>query len=400
MAEMPDQNDTRGGLLAGIRILDLSAYIAGPCACALLSDMGADVIKVEPPGGDNLRHYPSTLAAEARAFLGVNRSKRGITIDLKRAEGLEILKRLVKDADVLLHNFRPSVPSRLGIDHAALKAINPRLIYGTLTGFGETGPLAERPGYDQVLQSFTGICTFQGLGEEKPQIAHGSVVDFYAGALLSNAVCAALFHRQRTGEGQTLSISLLGAAMAMQATRLVWADNEPREVGRDMRSGGVTGIHPCAGESWLYLSASAPHFWEAVCRHIGEPALASNPDYDTVRKRSARAGEIVPVIRAALQKHTALEWEEIFGIDAPCCAIRAVEDMFDHPQTLHQKLIARLDHPTVGPYRAFAGAFQFGAAGDPTPFAAPTLGQHGDEILRECGYSPDDIALLRRNGIV
>ena len=397
---MFNKSDIRDGPLAGIRILDLSAYIAGPCACALLADMGADIVKVEPPGGDTLRHYPSTLAAEGRAFLGVNRSKRGIAIDLKQPQGLDILKRLVTDADVLVHNFRPSVPPRLGIDYAALKALNPGLIYCTLTGFGETGPLAERPGYDQVLQSFTGICTFQGLTENKPKIAHGSVVDFYAGALLSNAVCAALFHRQRTGEGQALSISLLGAAMAMQATRLVWADNEPREMGRDMRSGGVTGIHPCAGGSWLYLSASTPHFWKALCRHIGEPGLASNPDYDTVRKRAAHAGEIVPLIRAALQKHTALEWEEIIGTDAPCCAIRTVEDMFDHPQTIHENMIARLEHPAVGPYRAFAGAFQFGATANPAPFAAPMLGQHRDEILREHGYGPDDVAQLKRDGIV
>ena len=388
-----------GGPLAGITVIDLSAYIAGPYGCALLADLGAEVIKVEPPGGDTLRHYPSTLVAEGRAFLGVNRSKRDIVIDLKKPEGLTVLHRLVKDADILVHNFRPSVPPRLGIDYPSLKAITPDLIYCSLTGYGETGPLAEKAGYDQVLQSITGICTFQGEGKDGPEIVYGSVVDFYAAALLSNAVVAALYHREKTGQGQSISVSLLGAAIAMQATRFVWADGEPANVSRDMRSGGITGIHPCADGTSLYLSANTPHFWQALCKKTDLPDMAVNPDYDTVRKRARQAEEILPRLRSALQQHTALEWEDIFGEEVPCGAVRPIEDMFDHPQVLAQGLVAHLQHPAVS-YRAQSNAFTFHSVSNPAPLAAPAKGQHTDEILAEHGYSPAEISALRSAGAV
>lgn len=388
-----------GGPLAGITVIDLSAYIAGPYGCALLADLGAEVIKVEPPGGDTLRHYPSTLAAEGRAFLGVNRSKRDIVIDLKKPEGRAILHRLVQDADVLVHNFRPSVPARLGIDYLSLKAVTPDLIYCSLTGYGETGPLAEKAGYDQVLQSITGICTFQGEGKDGPEIVYGSVVDFYAAALLSNAVVAALYHRERTGQGQSISVSLLNAAIAMQATRFVWADGESANIGRDMRSGGITGIHPCAEGTNLYLSANTPHFWQALCEKAGLPEMAANPAYDTVRKRARRADEIIPRLRAALRKHTALEWEDIFGEEVPCGAVRPIEEMFDHPQILAQGLVAQLQHPAVS-YRAQSNAFSFHGVSNPAPFAAPAKGQHTDDILAEHGYSAAEISALRSAGAV
>ena len=383
-----------------MKVIDLSAYIAGPYGCTLLADMGADVVKIEPPSGDTLRQYPSTLEAEGRAFLGVNRSKRGMTLDLKSPDGISILKRLLRDTDVLVHNFRPSVPPRLGIDYDALRAIKPDLIYCALTGYGDTGPLAGKAGYDQVLQSITGICSLQGDGKSGPEIVYGSVVDFYAASLLSNAVCAALFHRERTGKGQALGVSLLGAALAMQATRFVWADNEGRDVGRDMRSGGVTGIHPCAAGTNIYVSANTPHFWKALCERIGDPAMAANPDYETVRKRAARADEIVTRLRAALRKHTALEWEAIFGEEVPCGAVRAIEDIFDFPQVLEQGYVAHLSHPRVGGYRALSGAFQFGDGENPAPFGAPAQGQHTDAILSEYGYTPDEIAAFRRSGTV
>lgn len=368
------------GPLSGLRVLDLSAYIAGPYGCSLLADQGAEVIKIEPPTGDNLRKYPSTLEAESRAFIGVNRSKLGVVLDLKNADDLAALMALVRTADVLVHNFRPSVPPRLGIAYDQLKAVNPRLIYCSLTGYGETGPLREKAGYDQVLQTMTGMCALQGKRGEPPEILYGSVVDYYAAALVAAGVASALYEREKSGEGQFVGVSLLRSALTMQSARMVWAEGEPKDVGRDMRSGGITGIHPTR-EGHIYISANTPHFWRALCAKVGLPELADDTRYDSVRKRAQHFAEIVPRLREALAARTALEWEELFGEDVPCAAARTVEDMFDNEQVLAEDMVASFAHPTLGSYRGFTRAVQFGRTPGPAPFAAPTLGQHTEAVL-------------------
>jgi len=368
------------GPLSGLRVLDLSAYIAGPYGCSLLADQGAEVIKIEPPAGDNLRKYPSTLEAESRAFVGVNRSKLGVVLDLKTPEGLAALIALVRTADVLVHNFRPGVPQRLGIGYEQLRAVNPRLVYCSLTGYGETGPLAGKAGYDQVLQTMTGMCTLQGKRGGPPEILYGSVVDYYAAALVAAGVASALYEREKSGEGQFVGISLLRSALTMQSARLVWAEGEPKDVGRDMRSGGITGIHPTR-EGHIYISANTPHFWQALCAKTGLADLAADERYDTVRKRAQHAAEIVPRLREALAARSALEWEERFGEEVPCAAARSVEDMFDHPQVLAEGMVAEFAHPVLGSYRGFTRAVTFGRTPGPEPFAAPTLGQHTEAVL-------------------
>ncbi|MGO4281313.1 Crotonobetainyl-CoA:carnitine CoA-transferase CaiB [Cupriavidus sp. OV038] len=367
------------GPLSGVRVLDLSAYIAGPYGCSLLADQGADVIKVEPPVGDNLRKYPSTLETESRAFLGVNRSKLGVVLDLKAPADLERLLALVREADVLVHNFRPSVPGRLGIGYAQLAAVNPRLIYCAVTGYGEAGPLKDKAGYDQVLQTMTGMCTLQGKHGGPPEILYGSVVDYYASALVAGGVASALYEREKSGVGQYVGVSLLRAALTMQSARMVWADSEPRDVGRDMRSGGITGIHPTR-DGYLYISANTPHFWRALCEKTGLGELLSTDRYDSVRKRAQHQGEILPKLHAALQQRSALEWEAEFGEEVPCAAARSVEDMFDFPQVLAEEMVTTFDHPVVGRYRGFTRAVKFGRTPGPEPFAAPALDQHGDTV--------------------
>lgn len=360
------------GPLSGVRVLDLSAYIAGPYGCTLLADQGADVLKVEPPGGDNLRNYPSTLQAESRAFIGVNRSKQGLTLDLKKPQGLAALLKLVREADVLVHNFRPSVPKRLGIDHEQLNLINPRLIYCAVTGYGETGPMKDKAGYDQVLQTMTGMCALQGKRGGAPEIIYGSVVDYYAAALLAAGVSSALFERERSGLGQFVGVSLLRSALTMQSARMIWAEGESLDIGRDMRSGGVTGIHP-AREGHLYISANTPRFWKALCDKTGLQMLHGNERYDSVRKRADHANEIVPHLHAALTHHTALEWEAIFGDEVPCAAALKVEDMFDHPQVLAEGIVGDIQHPVIGRYRGVTRPITFGRTPGPDPFAAPVF---------------------------
>ena len=386
------------GPLHGVTVLDLSGYVAGPYGCTLLGDLGALVVKIEPPEGDNLRNYPSTLPGASRAFLGVNRNKHGIALDLKHADGLAVLRRMVEGADVLVHNFRPSVPARLGVDYDRMSAINPRLVYCALSGYGDRGPLKDRAGYDQVLQTMTGICVEQGKPGD-PEIVYGSAVDFYSASLLAFAVSSALFERSRSGRGRYVSVSLLRSALTMQAGRLVWAEGEGRDVARDMRSGGITGLHPTKSGS-LYVSANTPHFWRALCELTGLPELASDPRFDSVRKRAEHAAVLVPRLRAALQARTALEWEALFGERVPCAAARPVEDMFDHPQVAAEGILAGFEHAAVGRYRGMAHPVRFGDGPPPAPFAAPELGQHSRAILAGLGYSDEEIERLCRAGAV
>jgi len=378
-AALPARTGPRGPL-SGLRVLDLSAYIAGPYGCSLLADQGAQVIKIEPPAGDNLRKYPSTLEAESRSFIGVNRSKLGMMLDLKSPQDHASLMALVHAADVLVHNFRPGVPERLGIAYAQLKAVNPRLIYCSVTGYGESGPLATKAGYDQVLQTMTGMCAMQGKRGEAPEILYGSVVDYYAAALVAAGVSSALYEREKSGLGQFVGVSLLRSALTMQSARMVWAEGEPRDVSRDMRSGGITGIHPTR-EGHLYISANTPHFWQALCERVGLPEFAANERYDSVRKRAQHVDEIVPRLRAALAQRTALEWESVFGDAVPCAAARTVEDMFDNEQVQAEDMVATFAHPTLGSYRGFTRPIKFDRTPGPEPFAAPTLGQHTALVL-------------------
>jgi formyl-CoA transferase len=386
------------GPLDGVKVLDLCSYLAGPYGCTLLADLGADVIKIESPQGDMLRQFPSSLAGESRFFLGTNRGKRALALDLKQPEGLAVLHRMVSGADVLVENFRPTVPARLGIDYPRLRKLNPRLIYVGLTGYGDQGPLSDKGGFDQVLQCLSGMAVFQG-GAERPQLVLGSVLDYFTSALLAYGVAAALFRRERSNTGQYLSLSLLRSALTIQAGRFVWAESESREVTRDSGTGGLTGIHPTKNGA-LYISLHSNHFFAALCELIGRPELVNDPRCATMRSRAAHAAELLPELRAGLAAHTALEWEEIFGERVPCAAVRAIEDMFDHPQVLAEDLVTTLDHPAVGRYRTMTKPIKFSDTPGHAPTAAPTYGQHSDEILAAYGYSETEIASFRERGVV
>ena len=387
------------GPLDGVTVLDLCSYLAGPYGCTLLADLGADVTKIESPQGDMLRQFPSSLDGESRFFLGTNRGKRALALDLKAPEGLAVLHRMVASADVLVENFRPSVPARLGIDYPRLRVINPRLVYAGLTGYGDRGPLSDKGGFDQVLQCLSGMAVFQGGGAETPQLVLGSVLDYFTSALLAYGVAAALFQREHSGTGQYLSLSLLRSALTIQAGRFVWAEAEGRDVARDSGTGGLTGIHPTK-EGALYISVHSNHFFAALCELIGRPGLASDPRCATMRSRAAHSAELVPEVRTALATRTALEWEEMFGERVPCAAVRPIEDMFNHKQVVAEDLVTTLDHPVVGRYRTMTKPIKFSDTPGPAPLAAPTFGQHSDEVLAAHGYSASEIASLREGGIV
>lgn len=385
--------------LQGIVVLDLTAYLAGPYGCALLGDVGADVIKIEPPGGDMSRQYPSNLPDENRTFLGVNRNKRSIVLDLKHSEGLAAFYRLVEQADVVVHNFRPSVPRRLGIDYETLRSRRPDLIYCSFTGYGENegGPLRDHPGYDTVLQCFTGIAVMQGAEAGQPQMLMGSIVDYYSSTMVAIAILSALVHRLRTGEGQHVKASLLRSAIALQAGQFIWAKSEPRDVQRWWGS-SYSGIYPTK-DGYVFLQATTPAFWKNLCKHLGFPQLAEDPRYDTHVKRNALKDEIRPLISEGLMQHTALEWEQLMLGEVPCIAVRTIEDMFDHPQVVAEGIVVEHEHPRIGKYRSMSKAVQMGVGDRPTT-RAPLLGEHTDDVLARFGFGDEEIAALRAHGAV
>lgn len=396
----PDPAATPVGPLSGITVLDLCSYLAGPYGCTLLADLGATVIKIEAPQGDQLRQFPSSLpGGDSRFFIGANRGKLALCLDLKQKEALAALHRMVEQADVFVENFRPSVPARLGIDYPRLRKINPRLVYAGVSGYGDRGPLADKGGFDQVLQCLTGMTVFQGGGIDKPQLVLGSVVDYFTSALLAYGVAAALFHRERTGKGQYLALSLLRSALTLQAGRFVWADGEGRDAVRDSGTGGLTGIHPTR-QGMLYISVHSNHFFRAMCELVGLGELADDPRYDSMRKRAAETPVLVPQVRAALAQRTALEWEALFGERVPCAAVRPIEDMFDHPQVLAEDLVTAVDHPVLGRYRTMTKPIAFADTPGPAPTAAPLQGQHSDAVLTRFGFAAAEIAALRDSGAV
>lgn len=381
--------------LCGVTVLDLTSYLAGPFGATLLGDLGADVIKIESPDGDMMRHYPSSLVGESRAYVGSNRNKRGMVIDMKKPAGQAAFHRLVAHADVVIQNFRPGVAQRLSLEYERLNQLNPRLLYCSLTGFGPTGPMAGNPGFDQVLQSLSGIASAQGAVDGGPHVVWGSAVDYYSAALLAMAICGALYEREKTGVGQQIDASLLRSALAMQSGRMVWAQNEPKDLDRDLKGGQLNGIHP-ARQGHIYLQAPTEAFWVSLCELTGLTHLASDPRYDSMKKRKEREEELLPLLREALQQRTALEWESLFGTRVPCAAVRGIEDMFDHPQVVAQKLVAAHEHPTLGSYRTMTGPVQMdGGKADAPDRRAPMLGEHTDEILSEFGFTRGDIAQLR-----
>ncbi|MBB1601815.1 CaiB/BaiF CoA-transferase family protein [Variovorax sp. UMC13] len=367
--------------LEGIQVLDFSTYIAGPYGASLLGDMGADVVKVETPEGDPMRHYPSTLPGESRAFLGVNRNKRGIVLDLKQPADRAACHRLVADADVVLHNFRPGVAERLGLDFDTLCALQPRLVYCSFTGYGPDGPQAQRPGFDQVLQCRTGIAQAQGYPGDEPRVVWGSAVDFYGASLIATGICAALFQRERTRLAQRVDTSLLQAALAMQAGRMVWAEGESAEVDRDLRGGALSGLHPTR-DGYLYLQAQTEAFWQALCELTGLGHLACDSRYAHMRLRKANEAVLLPQLRAALMTRSAREWEAIFGTRVPCTVVRGIEAVFDDEQVAHQGLLVTHAHPTLGSYRAVAEPIRFnGERSGKQERRAPMLGEHTADIV-------------------
>lgn len=390
------------GPLAGLRVVDCSAIIAGPIATAFLATYGADVVKLEPLEGDALRTYPSTLPGLSRYFLGINRGKRSIAVDLKHPDGLALARRLARSADVFVESFRPGVAARLGLDEPALRVENERLIYCSVSAFGQIGPLAERPGLDPVVQSYGGLAWEQGAADgEAPELVRGSLVDYYTGSLAVSGILLALVARGQTGAGQRIETSLLDGVLAMQAGRVFWAEAQERpDAVRDLLGDRVSRIYPTQ-DGYLYLYVELPKFWAGLCRTLRLEAWLADPRLATMVGRHTHKAELIRVITERLAARTAAEWETRFTeADVPCTRVRSVPEMLVDPQALRNGALATVPHPTLGPVRLLGVPVRLAGTPGAPAGPPPALGEHTDAILAEAGLSAPEIARLRQAGVV
>ncbi|HET9488428.1 MAG TPA: CoA transferase [Methylomirabilota bacterium] len=384
--------------LAHIKVIDLTRARAGPTAVRQLADMGADVIKVasrEIVEGDS-----TSIGFD---FLNLHRNKRAMTLDLKHPRGVEVLKRMVARADVLVENYRPDVKHRLGIDYEALSAINPRLVYGSISGFGQTGPYRDRPGYDQIAQGMGGLMSITGLPGQGPVRVGIPVADLTAGLFLAQGILVALLERERSGRGQWVHTSLLQAMVTMldfQAARWLIDSEIPPQAGNDHPTGIPTGVFTTA-DGHINIAASGQVMYRRLCEAIGATHLIDDPRFKTMADRSRHRKAMNEELDKVLVARPSAEWIEALNkAGVPCGPILNVEQVFEDPQVQHLGLAQPVRHPERGEIRVQGLPAALSRTPGAIRRAAPAHGEHTDEILAEFGYSREEIAALRRDGIV
>ncbi len=397
---MNENQTTRKGALAGLKVVELTNVMAGPVAGLMLADMGADVIKVERlPGGDDTRRAtPPEINGESCAFMIVNRNKRGIAVDLKKPEGVDVVLRLIAKADVVLENFRPGTMEKLGLDYASLKARNPAIIYCKITGFGPTGPYAQRAGYDLIAQGMSGIMSLTGEGPGRQPVKVGVPIgDVTAGILASNGVLAAYIERLRTGEGQYLDTSLYEAAIIYTywQAAMAFATGES--------AGPMGSAHPVAApyqaiptqDGWVNIGAVSQATWEKLAQAIGLPGLVTDERFATNGGRMKNRDELISIISQAMGSNGTDYWVDRFEqAGVPAGPVRKMREMLDDPQTRARDMVITVDHPVAGEVQALGLPVKFSHGNGVTRRGAPLYGEHTREVLREIGYSDDDIDQL------
>ena len=377
-----------GGALAGVKVVDLTSYIAGSYGAMMLADLGADVIKVEAIEGDSFR--------ELSGFYGWNRGKRSLAVNLKEPDGRAIVHRLAQHADVVMENMRPGVVERLGVDYETLRAINPRLIYSTVTAFGSDGPYKDRPGFDPLLQAMGGLMTLQGFGEA-PQYLRIAPTDYYCAALACQAILAALFVRERTGRGQRVQTSLLQAVLALQSGLVV--DYPGHEV--VYRNTPTYRLYQAGDGESFFLAVGNQSFWVKLCKVVGREDLAQDPRFGSWVARRDNAEALMPLLESAFASRPAAEWVRILtDNDIPAALTQSLQQFMRDPAVLHHKMVVQYDHPELGPLSLMGQPLRFSETQAPDAGPPPMLGQHTAEVLRQAGYADPEIADLRRRGVV
>src|SRR3984885_11908218 len=393
------------GPLAGLKVIDLTRVLAGPFATQSLGDLGAEVFKIEPPeSGDETRHFPPFRDGESHYFLGINRNKKSLVVDLQQEAGKEILRRLVAQSDILVENYRPGVMDRLGLGYAALREINPRLIYCAISGFGLTGPLRDKPSFDIVTQALSGALSINGERGHMPIKLAIPLGDMVGGVFGPMAILAALHERSRTGRGRLIDISLYDGLIGMLGyfAQLAFLTGEdPPPMGSSHPNIVPYGSFP-ASDGSIIIAVLSESFWGKLCEALERPDLAADPRYATPALRRDRRDEIDQIISDITRTRTVAEWEErLKAADVPHAPVLGVTAALAHPHAVAREMVQTAEHAAIGPIKVVGRPIKFPGATQPPVTAPPTLGQHTETVLRErLGYSEAEIAALRQSGTI
>jgi crotonobetainyl-CoA:carnitine CoA-transferase CaiB-like acyl-CoA transferase len=388
--------------LSKFTVLDLTHARAGPTAVRQLADWGANVIKIEPPG--EARSDVTGSRRDGFDFQNLHRNKRGMTLNLKSEEGKAIFFELAKNADVIVENFRSEVKYRLGVDYESVKKVNPRIVYGSISGFGQTGPYAKRPGVDQIAQGMGGLMSITGLPGQGPVRVGIPIDDLCAGILLAQGILMALIERESSGSGQWVHTSLLEAQIFMldfQGSRWLMAGEVAKQAGNDHPTGIPTGVFPTA-DGQINIAASGDHMFRRFCEAADAMALLDDPDYATGPARSKNRKALNERIAAITRKRPSAYWIELMNeVGVPCGPIYTIDQTFADPQVQHLEMARPIDHPRLGALKAVGQAINMTRTPEPKKLRpTPELGEHTDDILRGLGYRDDKIADWRARGVI
>ena len=389
--------------MEGVRIIDLTGMISGPTTTMMLADQGADVIKVENPhGGDHTRGVSTYRGGFAASFLNNNRNKRSVTLNLKDPRGVDILKRLTRDADVLVQNFRPGVVDRLGVGEADMRAICPTLIYVSISGFGESGPFAQKPVYDPLVQALSGLTTVQaGSDEERPRLVRTIVPDKLTGYAAAQAITAALFSRTRPGKGQHIKLSMLDTVVSFlwgsdMGGHTFVGDELPRETAQSF----IDLVYQTS-DSHISVAVQSNKEWAGLCGAFDKPEWLTDERFENASLRHENIDARLELTQEVLLTRTSADWlERLEAYDVPCAPVLTRREAIRHPQLVANETVVEIDHPQAGRVRQARPAPRFSET--PTTFRhpAPQLGANTREVLTEAGYSMDELTQLADESVI
>ena len=392
--------------LEGIRVLDLTRALAGPFCTLMLGDNGADVIKVEIPGtGDDTRKWgPPFIGEESAYYLSINRNKRSLTLNLQDAQAQEVFMKLAKDTDVVVENFTPGVMGRFGLDYDAVKAVNPKVVYCSISGFGQDGPYRNRPAYDQIMQGVGGLMSITGEPDGEPQKIGIAVTDIGAGMWSAFAIMAALHHREKSGEGQYIDISMLDAQVAWltyQAAFFFANGEAPKRMGAAHPTLVPYQAFMCNDGKYINVAVGSERIWERFCKGMGREDLKDHPDYATNSVRVNNRGAIVSMLQEIFLTRPVTEWvEDLQAANVPCGPINDLADVFADPQVLARNMYLEMAHPTLGTIKQTGLPIKFSLTPGGLDRHPPLLGEHNQEILQSLGYSDADVQSLKDQSVI